>query len=127
MLLIFIISFVKIGSDKNQMQINAFFCLIICIIFFSAQFKYPPFITNELNNLNFKANLIMIFSIILGVFSSISENSVIELTLMIILIILNFVFILIFFFSYMIIKIITTKKSKFFLFLGRHSSIIFKM
>ena len=99
-----IISFFKIGPPQAIPQNNAFLCLIICSFSFWLQLKYEPFITKELNALNFKATLLMNLTIFLGLFASISNDNTLEIILLVVLFLLNFWFFLMFLKNYIIIE-----------------------
>ena len=110
----FIIAFIKVGSGEVISQNNAFFCLILCFLLFWAQVKYKPFITNELNDLNLKSNFIMIITILLGLFSSMFQDITLQILLLILLLGLNIYFMMFFIKGYLQLKMVVTKKSKFF-------------
>ena len=110
-ILILIISLVKIGSDEVHSQNNGFLCLVLCTLSCYAQIKDQPFITDELNDLNFKANFVMILTIFVGLFSSICRDYNLEIFLMIVLVFFNCFFISVFVKNYLAIKIITSKNT----------------
>ena len=93
-LLIIIITFGDIGSENVVSQNNAFFCIIIIGISFWLQYYYEPFISAELNSLNFDSSLIMLSTIFLGLFSSICEDLVLQQILLAVVISLNIYFFL---------------------------------
>lgn len=93
-LLIIIITFGDIGSGNVVSQNNAFFCIIIIGISFWLQYHYEPFISTELNSLNFDSSLIMLSTIFLGLFSSICEDLVLQQILLAVVIFLNIYFFL---------------------------------
>ena len=107
-----IISFFKIGPPQAIPQNNAFLCLIICSFSFWLQLKYEPFITKELNALNFKATLLMNLTIFLGLFASISNDNTLEIILLVVLFLLNFWFFLMFLKNYIILKIGSSENTK---------------
>ena len=111
-ILIIIISFVKIGPVDVIPQNNAFLYLIISLISYSFQIKYKPFITNELNNLNFKASLVMNLTVFLGLFMSISQDQILEIILLIILFLVNMWFIISLLKNYILIKVLSYDNSK---------------
>ena len=71
-----------------------------------------PFITDSLNSLNLKANLTMMITIYLGIFSSISKDIALETTLMSCVVIVNAYFLAVFFKNYICIKFVLSKKKR---------------
>ena len=106
--MIIIIAFLKIGSDEIIDQNNAFLILILCIICFWFQIKYSPFITPELNNLDFKATGIMIITIFVGLFSSISQTEILQIILLVCILFLNIYFMIIFLIKFSLLQMLTT-------------------
>ena len=90
--LIIIISFGNVGSGEVIAQNNAYFCVILCAFSFWLQVKDEPFITKELNDLNFDSSLTMILTIFLGIFSSSCENLLLQTILLISMMLLNIYF-----------------------------------
>ena len=111
-ILICIISFLNIGTDDIKEQNNAFLCLVFCLISFFLQKYYCPFLTKELNDLNYFSNITMISTIFLGLHASICENEIFQSLLMMILLAFNIVFILFFVNNYIQIQILTSSNSK---------------
>ncbi len=109
--MIIIISFVRIGPDEVVNQNNAFFILILCIICFWFQIQHSPFITSELNNLDFQATGIMIITVFAGLFSSISQTEKLQLILLVIILVLNIYFMLIFLRNFFLAKTFATNKN----------------
>jgi len=109
--MIIIISFVRIGPDEVVNQNNAFLILILCIICFWFQIQNSPFITPELNNLDFQATGIMIITVFAGLFSSISQAETLQIILLIIVLVLNIYFMLIFLRNFFLVKTFATNKN----------------
>ena len=124
-MLVCIISFVKFGPNEAITQNNAFLCLIICSILGYFQMKYKPFITKELNDLNKKSSLIIILSIYLALFMSFCQDLNLEIALLVLLLAGNSLFNLITMMNYLKLKIVLSKKSKFFSFLKNFVKKIF--
>ena len=110
-LLIVIISFIDFGNNDLRAINNAFLCFIICSIFFAAQIYDRPFSYEELNSLNFKANIIMLITIFFGIFSSICEDSTLQTLLMSIVVSINLIFFLVFGKTYLCIMYVNSKNS----------------
>ena len=113
--MIVIISFVRIGPVEAVDQNNAFFILILSIICFWFQIKYSPFITPELNNLDFQGTGIMIITVFAGLFSSISQNEALQIILLVLILILNIYFILKFLKTFLLVQTFATDKNNKFL------------
>lgn len=76
------------------------------------QVRESPFITYELNSLDFLATLIIIISLFGGIFASLSENSTLTQIIMIIIFVLNIYFLYLFFSDYLIMLLILRKTNK---------------
>ena len=63
--------------------------MIVCSVLFWAETHYKPFISSELNNLNFDSSLIMLLTIFLGLFSSICDDLAIQEIIIVVLLILH--------------------------------------
>ena len=109
------ISFVRIGPVEVVDQNNAFFILILSIISFWFQIKHSPFITPELNNLDFQATGIMIITVFAGLFSSISQSETLQIILLVLILILNIYFILKFLKTFLLVQTFATNKNNKFL------------
>lgn len=112
MLIILIISFLKIGSGAKINQINACLIIIVLFVMLLLQVRESPFITYELNSLDFLATLIIIVSLFGGIFASLSENSALTQIIMIIIFLLNIYFLYLFFSDYIIMLLILRKANK---------------
>ena len=110
-MLIFIISFIDFGNNDLRAINNAFLCFIICSISFAGQIYDRPFIYGELNSLNFKANIIMLITIFFGIFSSICEDSTLQILLMSIVVSINLIFFLVFGKNYLCIMYVNSKNT----------------
>ena len=110
--MIIVISFIKIGTPDVIPETNAFLCLIICLFSFWLQIKYEPFITSDLNNLNFNSTLLMNITIFFGLFISIAQDDNLQIFLLAILFFLNILFILAFCKSYILLKVVSIEHSK---------------
>ena len=110
-----VISFAKIGPPEKNGENNAFFCIIICLIFLYAQIRQKPFISEELNELNIKTSSILILTIFLGFYASFCDEPVAEMILILILLLFNCWINIHIIKNYIQMKIAFTKKSKFFL------------
>ena len=95
-IIIVIISTVEVGNPPISYQNNAFFIGIINSLLFAIELKLKPFGIPQLNSLNFISNFITIITIFGGLFSSINQQTVLSLILMIIIISMNIYFMLIF-------------------------------
>lgn len=104
--LVFIISFVKIGPNEKIDQNNSFFCIIICMIVWYAQTKTNPFITPELNYLSSRSFFTIILSIFLNFFISFCENQILEMFLLGLFFINNASFMLLVLKNYLQINIV---------------------
>ena len=93
---ILIISLVKVGDAPVSYQNNAFFILILNSFLFGLEIKFNPFAIPQLNFLNLVANLVTIFTIFGGLFSSINQQTNLSLILMIVILGLNLYFLLLF-------------------------------
>ena len=102
---ILIISFVKVGDAPVSYQNNAFFILILNIFFFGIEFKCMPFGIPQLNSFNSVANIMMIFTIFGGLFSSINQQTDLPIFIMISTVGINIYFLLLFFRNFIMIKI----------------------
>lgn len=80
--LVFIITFIKIGPREKIAQNNLFFCLLLCIFSYIAQTKIKPFVTPELNILSLKCSITIIFSMFLSFFLSFCQNYIMEIFIM---------------------------------------------
>jgi len=110
--IILILSFVNIGSGDILYLNNGFLILILTGFCFWIQMKWQPFITKELNSLDSKASMIVIFTIFGGLFSTISEDPTLQTALMIIIIIINLYFLALFFKVYFQIRLTFAKETK---------------
>ena len=118
-LLIFLIVFVKIGSEEVENQNKAFLCFILCICSHYLQKIYQPFALIPLNDFNYKTNSLLIMTIFLGLFSSICQNETLEIFLMIFIILLNMFFLLNFFKNFFLIKAVIHENSKIVMFMTK--------
>ena len=112
-ILIALISFGNFGSGEIKVQNNAFLCFIVCSISVVAQIHDKPFLTKELNSLNLKANIVMMITIFMGLFSSVCGDPFIQTVLMIAVVLFNGFFLLIFFQNYLVINFATAKNSRY--------------
>ena len=108
-IIILLISFVKIGDGGQITLINACIIIIILGAIFAFQLKQKPFLTKELNYLDFLSNVIIIMTIYGGLFASISSNMVISSLVMLFLLIFNIYFLCIFLKEYTIMFLIVKK------------------
>jgi len=109
-----VISFVKIGDSDEVYPINkVILCILICILSFCGQLKTKPFITNDLNYLNFVANVIMILTLLFALFSAICKNETMQILFLIALIGFDCYFLFIMIKSCLVIKFVIRKNSKF--------------
>ena len=109
--LIFIISFVKIGEGELVVQNNAFICLILCVIAFYYQLKSSPYLLESLNLLDYQATSVMIATVFMGLFSSISKDGTIKLLSIFVILIMNISFLINFLRKYFILSIHCGKRS----------------
>ena len=111
--MIFIISFVEIGDTEDVYPINkVIICIFICIFSFSGQIKTKPFITKDLNRLNWVANTIMILTLLFALFSTICANLGMQIFFLIALISCNCLLFLIIIKSCLVFKFLINKNSK---------------
>jgi len=89
------------------------------MIFLLTEMKFQPFITKELNSLEYKATSIMIITIYGALFSSSNQQSILEILIMIFIFGFNIYFILLFGLSYLEIYLTFPSNSKFFNLLQR--------
>ena len=89
------------------------------MIFLLTEMKFQPFITKELNSLEYKATSIMIITIYGALFSSSNQQSILEILIMIFIFGFNIYFILLFGLSYLEIYLTFHSNSKFFNLLQR--------
>ena len=122
-MLIVIISFVKIGSADTMAQNNGFLCLIVCCILYWLQIKINPFITEDLNHFNNVSNFLMITTIFLGIFSSVSQNLTLETIIMGLILVLNCFLMIIVFKKLLIFKVSFTNESKLIVYLRDKANI----
>ena len=80
--------------------------------FFYIELKFKPFATPELNSLSSTASFVVIATIYGGLFSSINEDTVLPIVIMILLILLNIYFILLFFQNYIKIRLSLSNNEK---------------
>ena len=86
----------EVGNPPISYQNNAFFIVIINSLLFGVELKLKPFGIPQLNSLNFIANFITIITIFGGLFSSINQQTILSLILMIIIMCMNIYFMLLF-------------------------------
>jgi len=103
--IIFIIVFVNVGTGETIYQNNGFFILILNIIFLWIEMKFEPFITKELNSLEYKATFTMAITIFGALFSSFNQQSILEIFIIFFLFGFNIYFIIIFGISYLEISL----------------------
>lgn len=104
--MIMIISFVKISEGTTIYQINACLMIIILFLLFMVQIIHPPFITKELNNLEYLSTMIILITVFGGLFTSISQKDSITETSTIIIFLLNLYFIFSFYKNYLLLLLI---------------------
>ena len=97
------------GSDTKIID-NAFICFILCSISFAFQIIDQPFLTEGLNSLNLKGNLIMMMTIYLGIFSSVTKDNSLQTLLMAVVVSINAIFFMVFAKNYILIKFALSKK-----------------
>ena len=102
--LIAIISFLKIGEGDLIQINNTFITLIILSIQTYFEMKERPYLSDDLNRLGFRGSVIMIITIFGGLFSTISQNEVIQIILMIVIFLLNINFALKFLFKFFLVN-----------------------
>ena len=95
MLLIVIITFLKIGTGDAIAQNNAFFCILLLVGLFWLQIQYKPFLTEDLNQFNDLTAIIMILTIFLGVFSTVSKDLQLQTIILTMIIFINTYFLLV--------------------------------
>ena len=110
-MLIVIISFADIGDGDLRILNKAFLCFIVCSIFFAAQISDQPFMSKELNSLNFKANLMVMITLFFGIFSSVCQNFDLQTLLMTIVVFVNLFFFLSFAKHYICIRYVSNAES----------------
>lgn len=110
--IIIIISFANVGSGQTLYQNNGFFILIFICFCFWIKMNQKPFINEKLNSFDLQASIVMILTIFSGLFSSVCENSALQIILMILTIIMNINFLLIFIKNYFQIKLFFTGDTK---------------
>ena len=129
-MLIVLISFANFGDGDLRIINKAFLCFILCSIFFAAQIHDQPFLSQDLNDLNFKANLMVMLTLFFGIFSSICQDVLLQTLLMSIVVLVNLYFLLSFAKYYLCIQYVTRdENSKINVFiekLGFHRKQIFK-
>ena len=114
MALISIISFANVGTGQIKTQNIAFLCFILFFISVACQTHAKPFFSKELNDLNLKANIVMMSTIFLGLFSSVCDSLNLQKTMMIVCLLINIYFLIVFFKVFFIVKFhFSKKKSKF--------------
>jgi len=89
------------------------------MVFLLAEKKFNPFITKELNSLEYKATSIMIITIFGALFSSFNQQSFLDILIMIFLFGFNISFILLFSLRYLEIYLTFRSNSKIFKLLQR--------
>ena len=110
-MLIVIISFADIGDGDLKILNKAFLCFIVCSLFFAAQIRDQPFISKELNSLNFTANLMVMITLFFGIFSSVCQNFELQTLLMTIVVFVNLFFFLSFAKQYICIQYVSNTES----------------
>lgn len=120
--MIFIISFVKIGPSNVVDSNNAFLCFIVLSLSFWGQLKSKPFLTESMNSLNFKATILMMVSIFFGLFCTLSQDTNIQIICFTVLVIANVYFFSIFIKEYLLLKIVLLDEKSFIIvFLKKHN------
>lgn len=105
--MIFIISFVKIGPVEVHNSNSAFLCFIILSLSFWGQLKTKPFLTDDFNDFNLRATVLMMVSLFFGLFCTLSQDQTIQYISFIVLLAANIIFFANFIKAYMIIQIST--------------------
>ena len=110
--IILIIAFVRVGGINFESFNNACFIMIFSCIFMWGQSLHSPFITKELNNLEFYSSIAILITLFGGIFSFVCHDLQIQTIIMIIVFIINLSFIIYFLRQYLFLKIMTDSNLK---------------
>lgn len=125
--MIFIISNINIGDVEEVYPINkVILCVFICLISFYGQIITKPFITDDLNQVNWNSNVTMILTLLFALFSAICEDIAMKIVFMVFLTSLNCYLIFIIGKSCLTLKLLDTKNSKFLNFINKIFQKIFQ-
>lgn len=113
-LLIVTIAFLKIGDSEEKIRINnVFVCFLVCSFFIWLEMRNQPYMNDELNLFSLRSLFVMLLTIFLGVFGSISNNDLLILLLFILLAFINISFIVTMIRKYILLHMIIKKEWKF--------------
>ena len=108
--MIVVISYVNLGNETVAPINKGFICFILLSISFGAQLKFKPYLTEHLNDFNLVSSFLMLTTLFLGLFASLSQSIYVQVACFIVLLALTIYFYLSFIKNLFVIKISFLKK-----------------